>query len=1426
MHNNLAGSMSHDVLKNKLPTSKIEKEYDDKIFGDIRSNLPKLGNLDLFEKVYNHEDYEVVQVKVALDDQYLIALIKDEKDASQHLIQRRSLETGELVDEAVLDKQFEPILTVSLDATHIILIKRDTNSQISLDKNSLHIFIYHIEEFMGNGVPTLTVNIYRYAEKVQNIQVFDQGYMTFDKKYSEGMYQDGFQPEVDIKVGFNRNLRNQTIDIDNLLIKGIKEYIKNQNTRGYVYTEEDSNELAPLSSLQMMMGRMLYEQYPIQKIGKDKIVLTCKAIRSFIYVLNLTDLSKSKDLKTEQYDGNCGGFFIRKQEQLLVIDKFDEDTNEVKPYKQIKFDVIKCQHFLIYNCTDDYILFESHKPMIDQMKSVIQICLITGEVSYKMTTFEYHDTYVVPNNTCNHIYAIKDSKVSRVIIPNKQKHAKMTLVDPSQLPLESRLRKQPFTQKEKAEFNSHYAQDTIKRHIYDLYEDHPEDAIIKLKRKSNGSEYLLIRKLDNEEYWLCIHKHCRFEKLVQINTLLKNVLYFQDENGLIELIYSEFLDQQMTSSLKLLTIDTQNQCSIKELPDLDKVTKNGKIKVVRIYDSQQEQNKMSLLQSSISEKINASQLRMFVCYEDNNNAGKILISNVILSDMSVLLTQTFSSDFYDLQTYSNQVLFGIDANLYVQDFRVLNDQNQDTLKLSIGESKTPFHIHEHLIVSVLDQCINISSIKGLNNQEVLKIQIDDMKIENGNFIIKSPDNNDSRYFYVYTPSQIVKVNLVANEIGSYNGLLDLATLTPYATEISLDVNKSRITYEGSMEKSQIGFLQTQYGQPIEFYKVMKIGEMSQLEVIDSFKNGIPQEYLTYYPDFGSFLHLIALKTPILEEFFKALSVMNKDDIPLLFYRNQEGLNPLDIAILTNQTKAVQLLLNILIEFQGSTISNFIVDKHLCHLIENNFDLKNYFESNLACYQLIDDKFPSLHEDEDCVTLGVDLQFPRQILNENYDKEELGDTLMVEPDQNQKDGEPLNSIEYFLINIPETMTADPKRFMKTLADCERMEIFENITIQTVINYKWQTYTKSFFQMQFVFYVLFILGYVVDLFYSLHEKDYNADLEVTRDDRNLAIMLVMKGFCCVILAYFGYYEIKSSSLQERYFEDPWNYIDFGLIAIYVPTMILDIFNFLPLLCIILQCLVVFLSFLKVNFFLRIYDGFSFLVSMMAGVFKDIKYFLYFFSIILVEFGILFIIIFQAGDLPQYKGLGHFGYLMMSFRLSTGDFELDDYASQKPQLILATWAIWVSAVFVLNLIFMNFIIAVISESYERVMTKLVAQSYKVKVDMIVERELHMDYSQINQKNFPKNLFLRRTADLDESGEEWQGFIKDLKATVKTSSNKTQNDLNMRMNQMKLALTSDVKFTKTKILSRSKEIKQNLAEIKKVLQHRVAEKQAALMQ
>lgn len=128
-----------------------------------------------------------------------------------------------------------------------------------------------------------------------------------------------------------------------------------------------------------------------------------------------------------------------------------------------------------------------------------------------------------------------------------------------------------------------------------------------------------------------------------------------------------------------------------------------------------------------------------------------------------------------------------------------------------------------------------------------------------------------------------------------------------------------------------------------------------------------------------------------------------------------------------------------------------------------------------------------------------------------------------------------------------------------------------------------------------------------------------------------------------------------------------------------------------------------FIKICFFLRIYEGFSFLVSMMIDVFLDLKYFLAFYMMVLTLFAMLFAILSVAlGE--AYGGVGDVGYFLMAFRTSTGDFEVDEFANQD-NLIIITWIVWLIAVIILQMIFMNFIIAVISESYEKIMQKQIS-------------------------------------------------------------------------------------------------------------------------
>ncbi len=207
-----------------------------------------------------------------------------------------------------------------------------------------------------------------------------------------------------------------------------------------------------------------------------------------------------------------------------------------------------------------------------------------------------------------------------------------------------------------------------------------------------------------------------------------------------------------------------------------------------------------------------------------------------------------------------------------------------------------------------------------------------------------------------------------------------------------------------------------------------------------------------------------------------------------------------------------------------------------------------------------------------------------------------------------------------------------------------------------------------------------------------------------------------------------------------------IDILLILSYIPLVVFDFIDSQYIMTTYLQVIVISLSFLKICFFLRIYEGFGFLVSLMSGVFADIKYFFALWIIFLCWFGIVFTVLFQGIPISDQSDLNWFGYFIMSYRISAGDSDFGAFTEQKNNLKLFSWLLWMISLFTLNVMFMNFIIAVISESYEKVMQRLVALSFMLKAEMVAERESLMAEEDFNNPEyFPRFLILRRALGAD---------------------------------------------------------------------------------
>ncbi len=98
--------------------------------------------------------------------------------------------------------------------------------------------------------------------------------------------------------------------------------------------------------------------------------------------------------------------------------------------------------------------------------------------------------------------------------------------------------------------------------------------------------------------------------------------------------------------------------------------------------------------------------------------------------------------------------------------------------------------------------------------------------------------------------------------------------------------------------------------------------------------------------------------------------------------------------------------------------------------------------------------------------------------------------------------------------------------------------------------------------------------------------------------------------------------------------------------------------------------------------------------------------FFGMVIMTFSLMILVLMPSIS-ENYLGLGIFSYLVMSFRTSLGDFEMDEFRGRKvgdtheiyPQQWLV-WLVWLIIMFVGNIIFMNFLIAVVNDSYAKTM------------------------------------------------------------------------------------------------------------------------------
>jgi hypothetical protein len=72
-------------------------------------------------------------------------------------------------------------------------------------------------------------------------------------------------------------------------------------------------------------------------------------------------------------------------------------------------------------------------------------------------------------------------------------------------------------------------------------------------------------------------------------------------------------------------------------------------------------------------------------------------------------------------------------------------------------------------------------------------------------------------------------------------------------------------------------------------------------------------------------------------------------------------------------------------------------------------------------------------------------------------------------------------------MPKLLSYEPKMLMSILkkASDEDISILEIESIKLIVNFKWRAYTKNFFIRRLIFQLIYLLGILLDIIFSVSE-----------------------------------------------------------------------------------------------------------------------------------------------------------------------------------------------------------------------------------------------------------------------------------------------------------------------------------------------------
>ena len=205
-------------------------------------------------------------------------------------------------------------------------------------------------------------------------------------------------------------------------------------------------------------------------------------------------------------------------------------------------------------------------------------------------------------------------------------------------------------------------------------------------------------------------------------------------------------------------------------------------------------------------------------------------------------------------------------------------------------------------------------------------------------------------------------------------------------------------------------------------------------------------------------------------------------------------------------------------------------------------------------------------------------------------------------------------------------------------------------------------------------------------------------------------------------------------------------------------------------LLTSIVLFWSVVKVLYFLRVYDKFALILSLITQCFRDVSFFSMFLFFWVFIFGCWYQILGVEARTEDFPMINKFlVFFLENFKnavANLGSPELGFWEKQTENpavssvMVYICWIIWMLNQFFILVILLNFLIAIICQSYEEVLSKQIVTKYTKKCEL--NRECRLLLRTLGGLQRFESFVLTANVFASLDLQEWQGYVQTIRSFV----------------------------------------------------------------